>query len=326
MKTIKLDFCGFWSDFDKENNRFVDILRKWFEVKICSEPDFVIASVLGEPFEYLKYNCVRILYTGEPLSPDFNLFDYAISFENIKFDDRHYRYPYPLYNHQRADALNETLTLEKAKQILNEKKYFCNFIYSHPSANGDREALLAEIASYKDVECVGSYKNNRNYTVKFGQEKIDFVKKCKFTIACESVSFPGFVTEKLRDAFAGFSIPIYLGDPNVENEYAPNAFINCNQSRYNFGEILERIREIDQNDELYLEMLMAQKYADKDYLKKMDTGFEIFLYKIFSQNPNEAYRRLRLYRSKMHEDFINDYRELQNNKKFKIFRKISKGI
>ena len=70
---IKIDFSVFWDGFNKTENLLSDILKERYEIEISEHPDFLIVSVFGQPFSYTDYDCVRILYTGEPLSPDFNL-------------------------------------------------------------------------------------------------------------------------------------------------------------------------------------------------------------------------------------------------------------
>lgn len=78
MKTVKINFCGFWGSFKKEDNLFYKILSRHFNVEISENPDFVICSNRGEPLEYMKYDCVRIMFMGENMSPDFTVFDYVI--------------------------------------------------------------------------------------------------------------------------------------------------------------------------------------------------------------------------------------------------------
>ena len=99
MDTIKIDFCGFWSSFNKEKNLFSILLSKHFNVEISDNPDFVICSNRGKPFEYMQYDCPRIMFMGENLSPDFTAFDYVIGFDYLEFGDRYFRRnysaPYP---------------------------------------------------------------------------------------------------------------------------------------------------------------------------------------------------------------------------------------
>ena len=84
MKTVKLYFTGFWEDFDNENNLFTRILRKRYDIVIDPvDPDFLICSPLGRPYEYMNYSCPRIMYTGEFISADFTAIDYFIGYDGI---------------------------------------------------------------------------------------------------------------------------------------------------------------------------------------------------------------------------------------------------
>ena len=156
-KTIRINFCGFWDSFNPKNNLFTNILSKHFNVEISEEPDFRIASNRGMHFEYLKYDCVRIMFMGENISPDFTCFDYAIGFDDIQFSDRYFRLPFAFYSDDGVPLKFEQLTLEQAKEILDKKNYFCNFIYGHKSSHGLREGLYTELNKYKEVICPGRF-------------------------------------------------------------------------------------------------------------------------------------------------------------------------
>jgi len=143
MKKIGIDFVGFWPGFEKEKNFICDILRKFFEVEISPNPDFLFVSVFGEPYRFIDYDCVRILYTGEPFVPDFNVFDYAIGYDRISLTDqygenRYYRYPGYMIDYDRLKTCASGLSRAEAEEALKKKKYFCNFIYSHRSGGSAR--------------------------------------------------------------------------------------------------------------------------------------------------------------------------------------------
>ena len=91
MKKIKIKFSGMTGSFDQNNNFITNILKKHYEIEFSDEPDYLIYSV--NSMDYLKYNCVRIYYTPENLTPDFNICDYAIGFDYLDFGDRYIRYP-----------------------------------------------------------------------------------------------------------------------------------------------------------------------------------------------------------------------------------------
>lgn len=331
MKTIRINFIDFWPGFDRENNLFCSILREKYHVVISEQPDYIFASVSGI-YGYTNYDCVRILYTGEPFSPDFNVFDYAIGFDPLelkdeKGNDRYYRFPYCFYDEMGygLQKLARGLTREEALEALQTKKYFCNFIYSHPSAKGERETILNLINQYKRVDSSGSFLNNMEDGLVIARtKKEDFLRLSKFTIACESVVHPGFVTEKISDALYANSIPIYYGSNYVKKEFNPEAFVYLGD--YNtIEEGIEKVIEIDQNDEKYISMLMQPKLVTGNYYANMYEGLKAFLFEIFDQSKEEAFRRLRHYVQKHHEQRLKDYSLFYNSPEYKAW-KIRKRI
>ena len=282
---IKIDFCGFWDGFNKTENLLSDILKELYEIEISEHPDFLIVSVFGQPFSYTNYDCVRILDTGEPLSPDFSVFDYAIGFDHIDFPDaygesRYYRYPFCFYHFDRVKKFSGGMPYSEAREALEQKVYFCNFIYGHPSARGEREAIFETLQKYKRVEAAGSFLNNmpEGKAVPFSEKKIDFQRKCKFSIACESICYPGFVTEKIIDPMRAHSVPVYYGNPLVEKEFNPEAMINLG-SFSSFEEGIDKVIEADQNDEIYLRMLMAPNFISLIRRRMKRIGVYDFTYR-----------------------------------------------
>ena len=198
-KKVKINFCGFWSSFNKQQNLFTIILSKYFDVEISNNPDFVICSNRGTPFEYMKYDCVRIMFVGEALSPDFTTFDYWIGYDFLNFEDRYFRLPFGFFFNDAQPWNPKIIKKDDAYKILKEKKYFCNFIYGVKSVHGIREVLFSKLSEYKTVVSPGSYLNNITGSKKrcSWHEKYEYLQKSKFTIAGDSISCPGFFTEKI---------------------------------------------------------------------------------------------------------------------------------
>jgi len=306
-KTIKIKFFGFWPDFNVKDNFILDILNERYNVILCDDPDFVFVSVFEPyPYSYIDYDCVRIFYTGEPVCADFTNFDYAVGFDDLKLYDRYCNFPNPIAELYYKDKFSSK-SREEAQGILNSKEYFCNYIYGHQSAEGGREAVLSKIQEYKRVEIAGRFMNNMpdGKVIPFNKEKLEFLNKCKFTLACESMVYPGFTTEKIMQAFEGNTIPIYYGNPDVSKIYNPKAFINL-MDFDNLEDALEKIIEIDNNDELYIQMLMEPKFLDENYIENKYNEFRQFLYNIFDQDKEKAYRRIRHYSAKRYSSFLKE--------------------
>ena len=177
METIKIDYCGFWSSFNKEKNLFTIMLSKHFNVEISDNPDFVICSNRGKPFEYMKFDCPRIMFMGENLSPDFTVFDYVIGFDYLDFSDRYFRLPFSFFYNDAKPWIPEIMNIDRAKDIFQKKKYFCNFIYRHQSSHGMRERLFKELENYKEVFSPGKYLNNQNTNGCNWAEKAKYLKE-----------------------------------------------------------------------------------------------------------------------------------------------------
>jgi len=296
MKKIKVNFVDFWASFDPKDNFILDALKKNFDVEITSKPDFLFCASFGK--EYLKYDCVRIRYEGENLAPDFNLYDYALGFHYIEFDDRYLRYPhYLLYPEACTKALKKH-TLSDEQYALHNK--FCNYVISNALSAPNRQQMIDRLNSYKTVDSGGKYQNNVGGPVK---DKIKFEENYKFTMTFENTSSNGYTTEKIMEGFAGSTIPIYWGSPDIAKEFNPKAFINCHDYD-SYEDVLLKIKEIDSNDDLFLKMVkepiitdesQAKKYFDENYLSD-------FLKNICSQTREDAYRRNRYYIGKRYED------------------------
>lgn len=325
VKTIKLYYIGFWFDFDVEDNMFSNILRRRYNVVVESEnPDFLICSPLCAPFEYMKYDCPRIMYTGEYISADFTAIDYFIGYDDISFGDRAFRFPLFLYSRAGVPHHSKVLSKEEALAELGRKEYFCNYIFGHDTALGIREKILEKLQKYKRVECAGRHRNNMPGGTTFSMlNKHDFMRKCKFSITAESVCYPGFTSEKIGHAFNNFTIPIYFGDPDMLKVFNEKSFVNC-ELKSNIDEIVEKVIEIDNNDSLYVEMLSQDCYINPDYEEQVFEKLSDFLYNIFDQEKEEAYRRPRFYRSECHETYLKEYNAMQNKLSYKIFKKIQK--
>ena len=83
-KQVRLAFCDLAPVWDARDNYFTQALEHaGWEITFCigpeEKPDFVLCGTFG--FDFLKYDCCRIQFSGEDSWPDLNLYDYAMGFE-----------------------------------------------------------------------------------------------------------------------------------------------------------------------------------------------------------------------------------------------------
>lgn len=99
--------------------------------------------------------------------------------------------------------------------------------------------------------------NNMNIT--YLDEAVEIYKKYKFVISIENKLDYGYNTEKLINPIIAGSIPIYWGDPEI--------FYYINKKRViyaldfkSYEALLKKIIEIDNDDELYQEIINEDVY------------------------------------------------------------------
>lgn len=302
MKHIKIWFTDIpYSSFSREENWIINTLRERYEVELTPTPEFLFGGIFG--YENLNYkNCVKIFFTGEISIPDFSVWDYAMTFNYLDFGDRHIR---AVVGDPRAITITSIPQRIQDRSTVNRefaKRKFCNFVYSQDTMG--RGALLRKefceqvMKKYKRVDCPGLVLNNMpegsigrrwisgqysegDVTDNWEKTKLDFLRQYKFTIAFENISQEGYTTEKLLNPFQSFSIPIYWGNPFVVRDFNPKAFINCHDYA-NWDEVIERIRELDEDDTKYLEMLQEPPMnASFDF--KAEERAKEFLYRIIER-------------------------------------------
>lgn len=322
-KTVKINYCGFWSSFNKIDNLFYNVLSKRYNVEISDNPDYLFVSPLGKAYEFMDYDCIRIFYAGEEIVPDFNLFDYAIGFDDITFGDRYFRYPLCFFGNNTFWKWDE-ISKEQARELLKKKDIFCNFIYNEDSIGGYRKELFEGLNKYKRVDSYGRYLNNVNGNGVSYSQKHEILRRSKFTIAVEGCDYTGVATEKITQPFEDHSIPIYFGNKAITKDFNEKAMVNCH-ALPNIESVVERIIELDQNDDLYLEMLSSHPIIYDNYSKELFSRFERFLFNIFDQELGLCRRTVDSNMSRIYFNNINMSRKRMNSRIAQKILGITKG-
>lgn len=333
MKTIRICSCIGGQDNLSRIRSFLGIQNETeygykFEFSPVN-PDYIIASEmiyynsnLAKKFNSLirnNPNAIRIFRNGECISPDFNIFDYAIVFDRyLTNGDRVCRIPFTRYFASSLLVDQETISYKKE---IPKKQKFCNFIYSNGNAHPKRDELFYELSKYKRVDSLGKYLNNTGvrstrHSTDWRRLSIELRQDYKFSIAAENAIFPGYVSEKLISCLQAGTIPIYWGDPTVGKDFNTKSFINCHE--YNtIDEIVERVSEIDNDDVLRLEIAM-QPWMTEEQVAEMqnaDTKYIEFVSNIFMKDLDQA-RRIGLgyHPSRYSEWFCNGFNPIDSLK------------
>jgi len=221
-------------------------------------------------------NFIKIFCGAEHIKPNMSECDWAFSphFEENINHRRHMRIPaYMLSDYKLKNFGSPNLKRKiNFRKIKREKKKFCNFIYSQEVTG--RNAFFKKLSKYRKIDSPGICMNNMlpigshtdskksRLSVSWVQEKLNFLKPYKFTIAFENFSKPGWVTEKLTHPLLVNSIPIYFGHPEIKRDFNTKGFLNY----HDFNDIkkfIEHIIKVDNNDKLYKQYLEQPIYPNK---------------------------------------------------------------
>lgn len=263
MKKLKVWFPGWWGTFDRQNNIFVYALSKKYAVEVTPEnPDLVISDD-----SRFRYGAAKTIYfSGEPFY-DIGVFDYAAT--QLYVDDPRFVrlplylfYAYDLYKHGFTKSYGEVFF--EPPKILKEKDKFCAYLAGAPCPTSIRERFFHKLSEYKKVDAAGNHLRNVSGpggqvgTISGSIEKIKFISSYKFTMALENKQdfngCVGWTSEKMIEPRLAGSIPIHWGNPRIDEDFNNDAIINW----YQYGsdeKAIERIIEIDNDDDLYMDYI-----------------------------------------------------------------------
>ena len=99
--------------------------------------------------------------------------------------------------------------------------------------------------------------------------KFEVTAKYKFNFCPENSVFPGYVTEKIFDAFAAGSVPVYKGAPDIEHYVPKNCFVD--------------IRDFKDLTELFLYLSTMPESVYNNYINNIRFFLASPQFKLFTQ-------------------------------------------
>ena len=221
------------------------------------EADVVISSVFGHTQTDPKKT---IMYIGENVRPSYLGYDYSLSFDHDTYGGRNFRLPLwwsrlawdgfeqkprkpNAHNHGYEQLIDIKSLTQPRKLDMSIKDKFCAMVAGNPE--GLRVNLFNSVSQYKQVDGYGLMFGNSLRKSKFA-----VLPEYKFCLCPENSVYDGYVTEKLIDAYAGLTVPIYSGDLSVADDFNDGAFFNYQIDKDMVG-FVDGIREWDDDTQLY---------------------------------------------------------------------------
>ena len=209
---------------------------------------------------------IKIFYTGENERPPEGRWDAYLSFDMHSFDGRNAYLP--LWWITSSDILVPTISPYLGRpitinQMLNPRKpslagrdKFCVAFIG--KAYPFRMHAISAISKIGKVDVFGGIARDTRQTR--AEAKYEISQKYKFIFAFENDLYPGYVTEKVPEAWATGAVPLYWGsDP--AGYLNQKSFINL-ANFPTLEDFVEEVHEVNQNDKLWLQ------YASEPLLTK----------------------------------------------------------
>ena len=184
-------------------------------------PNLVIRSNWGEP---KSYSCPYICWSGEPYCVPQKEYPPILELNTILSDRQNSIY----FPHLFGDDCMKDGILRRPDY--NTKKLWC-CSYAFTNRISERERLFMAMRAMeptcyafgtscftRDNPFILTRANREDNASRFNQ--------FAFNVAMENTVAPGYITEKIGNAFRSGSVPIYWGAPEINDFFNPASFIN----------------------------------------------------------------------------------------------------
>jgi hypothetical protein len=219
--------------------------------------DVVISSVFGNVQTDPKKT---IMYIGENVRPSYIGYDYSLSFDWDTYGGRNFRLPLwwsrlawegfeqkPRHNNHHNHGYEQLIdigSLTRPRVLdLKAKDKFCALIANNPE--GLRINMFKQLSLYKQVDGYGNMFGNPLRKSKFA-----VLPEYKFCLCPENSVYDGYVTEKLIDAYAGLTVPLYSGTVSVDCDFNEAAFLNYMNTK-DMNWFVDNVIALNETPDLY---------------------------------------------------------------------------
>lgn len=228
---VDIEFISVYPPFRRDLQARVQRLRTRFPVWQKDTTETYPLQFEPDTSNYAS----RVWYTSENIRPPYQKsIDRTLSFDQDTYGGSNLYLPlWRLHlNHQKKfgrplnpnSALGRDISFEEilskralGRTSLSDRKFACAFL-ANPQPT--RLRLIDELSKYGQVDVFGLHAG------KPVANKYEVASNYNFMICPENDVYPGYVTEKLLDAYVCDTVPLYWGDLGSDKEINRNAHLN----------------------------------------------------------------------------------------------------
>ncbi len=258
---LKICATNFWADFSMDRGLvkyLVDVaFGDWTLCESQADADLVLTSVFPHRAAERPHKTLAIIW--ENVRPNYSFYAYSLSSDPDHYGGRNFRLPHwyrevawsPDYlpwdlsgegSHGHEPLLPLPFLMQPRSEPFPTRRKFCAFVARNPEPyrmmTAEAMRAIAPVDAYGLI--AGSVESRSKYEI---------LRDYAFSMCFENSLFPGYHTEKLVQAWAAGTIPLYFGDRSVELDFNRGAFLN----RHDFPSLdafVEEVRRVYASAEL----------------------------------------------------------------------------
>lgn len=250
----------------KDQSKKVDLeIHSVFKPQKSKYPDFISRKLSASNFRTKRLSpssrlTRRIWFSGENIRPPLHLnYDFYLSYDGNSLASNSHYLPLWVLNlnwfgkesahgfiseYQKQESLLQSRNLDSYS--FSEREFCCIFA-NH--LDNTRYSLIKELSKVGQVDLFG-YAGKQ-----IVKDKKLVASKYKFILCPENDLYPGYVTEKLLEAYQTKALPIYWG-MDTFGFFNPKAYVNVT-SFQNVSDLLDRISALNSNEVIFNEFIQS---------------------------------------------------------------------
>lgn len=247
-----------------------------------TRPDLIIRATHHAPngWDENDSRVPYITFSGEPYMAGKRPYEPICSVETVDFDNESVWIPYFLSH-------PIPITNDGMKRLFNSNDKERGFaVYVSSNCCGHRDQMFQALHRLHPETCHarGSCCNNYNRAHGGWTDVVNVYSEYTFVLAMENHDLPGYITEKIINAYMAGAIPIYWGTRAVHSIFNPSSFVYVNDFN-SFDQCAQYVVD------LYMDKRRLREMKNAPIFKSPETQEDWYSF-MDGRSPSERYKRI----------------------------------